>query len=1618
MKQICFFLIGSLLSGSAWAAGEYAHGFAGGTGTSDDPYQIETMTHLSNLAFWSQQSTDFSGNYFVMTNDISYSDFDSWNMVWGIGLGNRPFSGCFNGNGHKITRITTGTPVFLYVGQNGVVKNLYIEGVVASGSYMLNYNTAPMVDHLLGLLENCHVTGIVHDYTSTSQSSYAGGLVGYLTQTGIVRNCTTSGQATVGCGYGGVVAKNYSGKVENCSSDMDIIIKRANIAVGGICGLVQSFDNAASVNVAECTFNGTISQYQLYDSNKAGGICGDASTANIHACVNHGSITSTGVSGGICGTMTGASYVTECYNMGLIQDYFMSQGQTDVAYNMTDFTAGIVGQISGGTFERCFNGGTLRSVRGAGGIIGTVGSGIGAEATITDCYNAGLIEAPNVWKTGNTTIQKAGGLVGEFSNVYDITISHCLSVGTLDNAVAARGVDCEYLGYTLSEQRVTLEGNYYDNQVVGNSSSQGGMSTERLTDGTPLDGLDPAVWLFETGFYPRLRCHDGQTASLLCATPYFLTPGETHTKVKNDFTVSDANGVNWTLDPTTQASLDSTTVHVSCGEQSQRVTLSSSLGGMLHQSLFIVYPDLFVGSGTADDPYLISDYADMVHLSQATNEGGLTFDGDYLQLASDIDMEGHTDFGLMSLSERTPFLGTLDGQGHALRGFYMRNDLTQTQNAGLFGYVGGSGVIKNLVIPADGNLGLYLGGGTIAAELWGTIENVLVLPRTIHSAEAAGNFGGIVNKIESTGQVIDCFVGADIALTGAANYVAGIARNNYGIVDGCQFAGNVGGPGASYIGGLVAENYRIIDNCLASGDVTGNAYVGGVASRCLNYGLQVPAISNTLATGQVTYATQVELAGAVLGGKAGTFDNVWYDSQIGLLDNVMAEGITGKLTREIINEWNGGDKWISDGKTYPRLVRFADQPLARLYSIPVTFAEGENRGDLITSASVLAVDGLTARLDDGDDFTLRSGVLTANASSTYSDDQLMLSYDGFTRKIIVGAYGQLLDNGDGTEANPWIINTEADLMKLASESNRGLTIKHFSGKHFKLGGDITLTEEFAGITGALHGNTTANAPRWFRGVIDGNGYAISNLNITSTNSYGLVGLVGFLGPDGVVKDLTITDGNVQGTKFVGSVVGKCAGTVTGIVNYAKVTSTSGNGSAGSGGVVGYVNAMGMVDCLTNYGEVTNTMASGICYTAGVIGTVVGNGNSTFCNLTNHGKVSGPMGVAGVVANSRLVSYDNVVNDGEIFGTAATSNLNGGCFGDLVSTLRVNNARNYASVNGSTGVGGVIARYITGPGQIHIPLEVSNCLNAGDITGKLSNVGGIVGLSDTTRIHVLSCANVGNITNTAATIAIGTPAAGGIVGGGSPVIEECYNAGIISGTNCIGGLLGRPVNNDVKVDIINSINVGWLEGYDDNSANMGAVAGFKSLESNYVGVAYDKQMCDIAAVGNEDIQGVTAMNTIDLAGENRMYDVPQSLAQDSDLIVSAMPVFLAQGDARWNVTRSFELAQADGAGWNVDSVFVVRGRMVNILPNTHGLYGVTATYGTHHRTIPLMVDFDALRGDVNADGVVDISDINIIINIMLGKDSADRYDGRAYVTEDNLIDVSDVNAIINIMLGKA
>ena len=58
----------------------------------------------------------------------------------------------------------------------------------------------------------------------------------------------------------------------------------------------------------------------------------------------------------------------------------------------------------------------------------------------------------------------------------------------------------------------------------------------------------------------------------------------------------------------------------------------------------------------------------------------------------------------------------------------------------------------------------------------------------------------------------------------------------------------------------------------------------------------------------------------------------------------------------------------------------------------------------------------------------------------------------------------------------------------------------------------------------------------------------------------------------------------------------------------------------------------------------------------------------------------------------------------------------------------------------------------------------------------------------------------------------------------------------------------------------------------------------------------------------------------------------------------------------------------------------------------------------------------LLGDVNLDGKVDIADINIVSDIILGLDDASNYDRRAYLNDDDVVNISDLNILVSIVLG--
>ncbi|WP_304314211.1 fimbrillin family protein [Phocaeicola plebeius] len=200
-----------------------------------------------------------------------------------------------------------------------------------------------------------------------------------------------------------------------------------------------------------------------------------------------------------------------------------------------------------------------------------------------------------------------------------------------------------------------------------------------------------------------------------------------------------------------------------------------------------------------------------------------------ITLDNDIDLTGinWTPIGTYD----NPYTGTFDGGGHTITGLTVT---TSDQYAGLFGYIGSGGKVKNVTlkdVKIESNNGMGNVGG-VAGWSYGNIENCSV------SGSVSGNStaGGVVGA-QWGGSITGCSSSATVK---GVTYAGGIAgyTNNGATLTACYATGDVtlvsNDIGTCYAGGVVGNNgsSSTLKACYAWGSVTGSGsgtvYVGGV----------------------------------------------------------------------------------------------------------------------------------------------------------------------------------------------------------------------------------------------------------------------------------------------------------------------------------------------------------------------------------------------------------------------------------------------------------------------------------------------------------------------------------------------------------------------------------------------------------------------------------------------------------------------------------------------------------------------------------------------------------------------------------------------------------------------
>lgn len=151
------------------------------------------------------------------------------------------------------------------------------------------------------------------------------------------------------------------------------------------------------------------------------------------------------------------------------------------------------------------------------------------------------------------------------------------------------------------------------------------------------------------------------------------------------------------------------------------VAVSNSAGTISCSAMMAPIP--WQGEGTAAEPWLITDKADMLALGKMTSESNVSFPGTYYKVTADIDMEYDDTFNGISstnTSGRVLFHGTFDGDGHTIHKLKIgrlawtvrpeddpngvgtvNTSANRATYIGLFGEIANDGIVRNVNIAAD-----------------------------------------------------------------------------------------------------------------------------------------------------------------------------------------------------------------------------------------------------------------------------------------------------------------------------------------------------------------------------------------------------------------------------------------------------------------------------------------------------------------------------------------------------------------------------------------------------------------------------------------------------------------------------------------------------------------------------------------------------------------------------------------------------------------------------------------------------------------------------------------------------------------------------------------------------
>lgn len=552
---------------------------------------------------------------------------------------------------------------------------------------------------------------------------------------------------------------------------------------GSNLGLFGYVDGAEIKNV---TVQGNVTGFYEEGNEQSGQYVGlvlgvGTTKSKLENCESRGSVTGCSYVGGIAGLIANNCFITSCTNRATVKNYPGTSGAyfggivgygTGLSFcaNYADITAegssvgGLVGyvfpDINNEGMSNCMNVGNVIGKQNVGGLAGEC-----FAPQNTNNYSSGRVEATN---------QYAGLLVGKYGNDPSKAFANTYYVEeglVVENGTATAG---KYYGDgTISASA----------QAVHQADVASGKLATMLASVNSTWGQD----LEQENSYPVLN---GKTV-------YF-----SGSKLCNGHLLSEA----YTNDQTKETA---TPAHSQEYEDGGFCTVC-------HESRELH------GKGIANDPYLISNVAQLEYLRDQSNLGNGQITA-HAKLVNDIDLAYASASSWIPVSKSNAFAGTFDGNGHCIRNLY--SSFYQGGYVGLFGYVNGA-TIKNLTVEgviesSCSNQGM-IAGQSVGANFYNCVAKGRI--NTSGSADYVGGITGWVTRNSPSIPVVrSCASYVDIVSTGTfAGGIIGKSSNSI-IMEACANYGNV--TGKINVGGLMGYTDPKSDSHIT------NCYVGSCEVR-------------------------------------------------------------------------------------------------------------------------------------------------------------------------------------------------------------------------------------------------------------------------------------------------------------------------------------------------------------------------------------------------------------------------------------------------------------------------------------------------------------------------------------------------------------------------------------------------------------------------------------------------------------------------------------------------------------------------------------------------------------------------------------------------------------------